>query len=66
MSATLYSSVSVINQRKHQLTVSAYDVFGFKKGQEGTQAIVGLTAGLLSTLKLWDKHYTSLSKVPDM
>ncbi|TIC17597.1 hypothetical protein E3Q15_00534 [Wallemia mellicola] len=44
----------------------SYDVFGFKKGQEGTQAIVGLTAGLLSTLKLWDKHYTSLSKVPDM
>ncbi|TIA96365.1 hypothetical protein E3P92_00241 [Wallemia ichthyophaga] len=44
----------------------SYDVFGFKKGKEGTQAIVGLTAGLLSSLKLWDKHYNSLAKPPSM
>ncbi|TIA93354.1 hypothetical protein E3P99_00230 [Wallemia hederae] len=40
----------------------SYDVFGFSRGKEGTQAVVGLIAGLLSGMKLWDKHYTSLAK----
>lgn len=44
----------------------SYDVFNLKKGKEGTQAIVGLMAGCLSTLKLWDKHYNAISKAPTM